>query len=79
MPIATGLAGVNMRLEKGAIRYVWRSGYCIGTVELTHVSELHWHNAAEWAYVLKVSVHVAFTTSKTESILVDRALRKSRP
>ncbi|KAI0784529.1 oxalate decarboxylase [Abortiporus biennis] len=36
MPIATGLAGVNMRLEAGAIR------------------ELHWHTAAEWAYVIKL-------------------------
>ncbi|KZT02575.1 oxalate decarboxylase [Laetiporus sulphureus 93-53] len=34
MPIATSMAGVDMRLEAGAIR------------------ELHWHQTAEWAYVL---------------------------
>ncbi|EMD31297.1 hypothetical protein CERSUDRAFT_89158 [Gelatoporia subvermispora B] len=40
MPIATAMAGVNMRLEAGAIR------------------ELHWHNTAEWAYVLKGTTQV---------------------
>ncbi|KAF9003359.1 oxalate decarboxylase [Cyathus striatus] len=35
LPIASAMAGVDMRLEAGAIR------------------ELHWHTAAEWAYVLK--------------------------
>ncbi|MCU1310466.1 MAG: oxalate decarboxylase [Candidatus Angelobacter sp.] len=34
LPIATELAGVNMRLKPGGIR------------------ELHWHKAAEWAYML---------------------------
>ncbi|THH00759.1 hypothetical protein EW026_g1832 [Hermanssonia centrifuga] len=34
MPMATAMAGVNMRLEAGAVR------------------ELHWHQTAEWAYVL---------------------------
>ncbi|KAF8600929.1 putative oxalate decarboxylase/oxidase [Ceratobasidium sp. AG-I] len=34
MPIATSMAGVNMRLKAGGIR------------------EMHWHTAAEWAYVL---------------------------
>ncbi|OSD06480.1 oxalate decarboxylase [Trametes coccinea BRFM310] len=45
MPIATGLAGVDMRLEPGAIR------------------ELHWHNTAEWAYVLKGSTQVTTVTA----------------
>ncbi|KAI0753051.1 oxalate decarboxylase [Daedaleopsis nitida] len=40
MPIATAMAGVNMRLEAGAIR------------------ELHWHQTAEWAYVLKGSTQI---------------------
>ncbi|KAI0767004.1 oxalate decarboxylase [Fomes fomentarius] len=40
MPIATAMAGVNMRLESGAIR------------------ELHWHQTAEWAYVLKGSTQI---------------------
>ncbi|KAG8748334.1 hypothetical protein FRC11_012031, partial [Ceratobasidium sp. 423] len=35
MPIATSMAGVNMRLKAGGVR------------------ELHWHTAAEWAYVLE--------------------------
>ncbi|HJS88136.1 MAG TPA: oxalate decarboxylase family bicupin [Acetobacteraceae bacterium] len=34
LPIATTLAGVNMRLTPGGVR------------------ELHWHKAAEWAYML---------------------------
>ena len=32
--VSTGIAGVNMRLNKGGVR------------------ELHWHKAAEWAYML---------------------------
>ncbi|KAH9856026.1 oxalate decarboxylase [Lenzites betulinus] len=40
MPIATAMAGVNMRLESGAIR------------------ELHWHQTAEWAYVLSGSTQI---------------------
>jgi oxalate decarboxylase len=34
LPVATTIAGVNMRLKPGGIR------------------ELHWHKAAEWAYML---------------------------
>ena len=34
LPIATNVAGVNMRLNAGGVR------------------ELHWHKAAEWAYML---------------------------
>jgi len=34
LPIATELAGVNMRLEPGGVR------------------ELHWHQEAEWAYII---------------------------
>ncbi|KAI8980107.1 oxalate decarboxylase [Trametes punicea] len=45
LPIAKGLAGVDMRLEPGAIR------------------ELHWHNTAEWAYVLKGSTQVTTVTA----------------
>ncbi|KAK7056437.1 hypothetical protein VNI00_002992 [Paramarasmius palmivorus] len=40
MPIATNIAGVNMRLLPGAIR------------------EMHWHDTAEWAYVLKGTTQV---------------------
>ncbi|KAM5542854.1 hypothetical protein V8D89_003238 [Ganoderma adspersum] len=40
MPMATAMAGVNMRLEAGAIR------------------ELHWHQTAEWAYVLNGSTQI---------------------
>ena len=35
LPIATEVAGVNMRLIPGGVR------------------EMHWHKAAEWAYMLK--------------------------
>jgi oxalate decarboxylase len=35
LPVATEVAGVNMRLTPGGVR------------------ELHWHKAAEWAYMLK--------------------------
>jgi oxalate decarboxylase len=35
LPIATEVAGVNMRLTPGGVR------------------EMHWHKAAEWAYMLK--------------------------
>jgi oxalate decarboxylase len=35
LPIATEIAGVNMRLTPGGVR------------------EMHWHKAAEWAYMLK--------------------------
>ncbi|KAI0671639.1 oxalate decarboxylase [Trametes maxima] len=49
MPIAKGLAGVNMRLEAGAIR------------------ELHWHNTAEWAYVLKGSTQVTTVTAEGQN------------
>ncbi|KAF9554809.1 Bicupin, oxalate decarboxylase/oxidase [Agrocybe pediades] len=38
------IAGVNMRLEAGAVR------------------ELHWHTAAEWAYVLKGEVRISTIT-----------------
>ncbi|KAJ3490839.1 hypothetical protein NLI96_g1123 [Meripilus lineatus] len=40
MPIATSMAGVDMRLEAGAIR------------------ELHWHQTAEWAYVLNGTTQI---------------------
>ena len=43
------LAGVNMRLEAGAIR------------------ELHWHTAAEWAYVLSGTMQVSTVTSEGQN------------
>ncbi|KIP07653.1 hypothetical protein PHLGIDRAFT_105418 [Phlebiopsis gigantea 11061_1 CR5-6] len=46
MPLAKNLAGVDMRLEAGAIR------------------ELHWHTAAEWAYVLSGTMQVTTVTSE---------------
>ncbi|KAJ6472636.1 Bicupin oxalate decarboxylase oxidase [Mycena vulgaris] len=53
LPIATGLAGVNMRLEPGAIR------------------ELHWHNTAEWAYILKGDVRISTITPDGQVYLGD--------
>ncbi|KAI0033640.1 oxalate oxidase [Vararia minispora EC-137] len=44
MPIATQMAGVNMRLEKGAVR--------------SATSEFHWHKVAEWAYVIKGTTQI---------------------
>ncbi|SEB52007.1 oxalate decarboxylase family bicupin [Paenibacillus sp. GP183] len=40
LPIATTLAGVNMRLTPGGVR------------------ELHWHQQAEWAYMLYGRAHI---------------------
>lgn len=40
MPVAAGLAGVNMRLKANAYR------------------ELHWHTAAEWAYMIAGSARI---------------------
>ncbi|KAI0076189.1 oxalate oxidase [Panus rudis PR-1116 ss-1] len=40
LPIATSMAGVDMRLEPGAIR------------------ELHWHQTAEWAYVISGTTQI---------------------
>ncbi|HEU4864660.1 MAG TPA: cupin domain-containing protein [Actinomycetota bacterium] len=40
LPVATQIAGVNMRLKPGAIR------------------ELHWHKAAEWAFLLAGRVRI---------------------
>ncbi|KAL1949387.1 hypothetical protein VTO73DRAFT_8268 [Trametes versicolor] len=51
MPIAKGLAAVDMRLEAGAIR------------------ELHWHNTAEWAYVLKGSAQVTTVTAEGQNYI----------
>ncbi|KAH9924636.1 oxalate decarboxylase [Epithele typhae] len=46
MPLATAMAGVDMRLEAGAIR------------------ELHWHQTAEWAYVIKGSTQITSIDSQ---------------
>jgi oxalate decarboxylase len=40
LPVATQIAGVNMRLKPGAVR------------------ELHWHKAAEWAFLLAGRVRI---------------------
>ncbi|KAJ7269716.1 putative oxalate decarboxylase/oxidase [Mycena rebaudengoi] len=53
LPVATSLAGVNMRLEPGAIR------------------ELHWHNTAEWAYVLKGDIRISTVTPDGQVYLGD--------
>ncbi|CAK5261957.1 unnamed protein product [Mycena citricolor] len=53
LPIATALAGVNMRLEPGAIR------------------ELHWHDVAEWAYVLKGHIRISTLTPEGEIYVGD--------
>jgi oxalate decarboxylase len=53
LPIATTLAGVNMRLNAGGIR------------------ELHWHSAAEWAFMLAGSARITAITPAGESFVSD--------
>lgn len=53
LPIATTLAGVNMRLNAGGIR------------------ELHWHSAAEWAFMLSGSARITAITPAGESFVSD--------
>lgn len=53
LPIATTLAGVNMRLNAGGIR------------------ELHWHSAAEWAFMLSGSARITAVTTVGESFVSD--------
>lgn len=48
------MAGVNMRLEAGAIRYVIANLLNVELLFNLINSELHWHATAEWGYVLKV-------------------------
>ena len=53
LPIATTLAGVNMRLTAGGIR------------------ELHWHSAAEWAFMLHGSARITAITPDGKSYVSD--------
>jgi oxalate decarboxylase family bicupin protein len=53
MPVATEIAGVDMRLEAGAVR------------------EMHWHNTAEWAYMLKGDIRISTLTPDGEIYLGD--------
>lgn len=53
MPIATEMAGVNMRLEPGGYR------------------ELHWHKAAEWAYILNGSVRIEAVNEDSQTFVDD--------
>jgi hypothetical protein len=48
------MAGVNMRLEAGAVRYVFYSMTGSVSVDSHFFRELHWHATAEWGYVIKV-------------------------
>lgn len=57
LPLAKEMAGVDMRLESGAIRYVPFFNV-LQALNSWIFSELHWHTASEWAYVLKGSVQV---------------------
>ncbi|RDX57416.1 Bicupin, oxalate decarboxylase/oxidase [Lentinus brumalis] len=43
----------------------------VGTVELTHISELHWHNAAEWAYVLKGTAQISTVTAEGQNYVAN--------
>lgn len=53
LPVATEIAGVNMRLEQGAFR------------------EMHWHSAAEWAYVLNGTTRVSAVDPQGKPYVAD--------
>ncbi|KAI0342831.1 oxalate decarboxylase [Trametopsis cervina] len=55
LPMATALAGVDMRLEPGAIR------------------ELHWHNTAEWAYIISGHTQVTAINADGQNYLATLA------
>ncbi|KAF8684191.1 Oxalate Decarboxylase [Rhizoctonia solani] len=56
MPIATTMAGVNMRLKAGGIRYA---------------AVLHWHITAEWAYVLAGSCRIVVVNAEGQNYIAD--------
>jgi oxalate decarboxylase len=53
LPVATTVAGVNMRLNTGGIR------------------ELHWHKAAEWAYMLYGKARITAIDPQGRSFIED--------
>ncbi|KAK6595590.1 Oxalate decarboxylase OxdD [Botrytis cinerea] len=53
IPVATEMAGVDMRLEEGAYR------------------ELHWHKAAEWAYIFNGSVRLQAVNDEGQTFVDD--------
>ena len=55
LPIATSIAGVDMRLDAGAVR------------------ELHWHKAAEWAYMLKGNARITAIDPEGRNFIDDVA------
>lgn len=52
-PLSKEMAGVNMRLPKGAVR------------------ELHWHRAAEWAYVTYGTARITAIDPQTRKFVAD--------
>jgi oxalate decarboxylase len=53
LPIATTMAGVNMRLKPGGIR------------------ELHWHSAAEWAFMLDGRARITAVDAQGRNFIAD--------
>ncbi|WP_256758234.1 oxalate decarboxylase family bicupin [Cohnella sp. WQ 127256] len=53
LPIATSLAGVNMRLTPGGVR------------------ELHWHQQAEWAYMLLGQARITSVDQEGRNFIAD--------
>lgn len=53
LPISTTIAGVNMRLNRGAVR------------------ELHWHQSAEWAYMITGQARVTGVDADGRSFVGD--------
>ena len=61
------IAGVDMRLEPGAIRYVIRSWSVLRRIDWAVVSELHWHTTGEWAYILKGVAQISTVTPEGQN------------
>lgn len=55
LPVATELAGVNMRLEAGGVR------------------ELHFHNASEWAYMIRGQARITAVDNERRTFADDVA------
>lgn len=67
----TELAGVDMRLEPGAIRCVTilrrSTEVFVNPQSLRVNSELHWHTAGEWAYILKGVAQISTVTPEGQN------------
>jgi hypothetical protein len=59
-----------MRLEAGAIRYVqWQPCILMSATNDWVYRELHWHNTAEWSYILNGTMQVTTVTSEGQNYI----------